>query len=211
MQTNIFKVENKLKELLAIELASNLDDLNKQKMICEFYKSTIEKTQFDHELFILKANSLHDKIIDGIKKQKSLEIQFDALNAHWLQLKKGKIVVTLFIFHLMCYANDVCNKVLDSITKNCLVCGFNFPFKNIIICSCRHFYHAWCVIIWFKMNTQCNLCGGLVHPNWCKSFVFAKFDNKLKSKHVDLECELTRYMTLQQRRATTSSHLPTVD
>ncbi len=112
-------------------------------------------------MFILKANSLQDKIFNGVKKQKSLEFQFDVLNAHWLQLKKRQITITLCSPHPMCYANDVCDKVTNSIIRSFSVYGFNFPFINIIVCSCGHFYHVWCVNIWFKKNTQCNLCGGL--------------------------------------------------
>jgi hypothetical protein len=37
-------------------------------MICEFYKSTMEKTRAGHEVLILKANNIQDKIIDGVKK-----------------------------------------------------------------------------------------------------------------------------------------------
>jgi hypothetical protein len=82
MQATIFKAKIKLKELFETESTTNHDDFNKQKMTCEFYKSTMEKTQVDHEVFILKANSLQDRIIDGVKKQESLEFQFDVLNAH---------------------------------------------------------------------------------------------------------------------------------
>jgi len=68
MQATIFKAKNKLKELFATESTTNPDDLNKQKMTCEFYKSTMEKTQVDHEVLILKANSLQDRINNGVKK-----------------------------------------------------------------------------------------------------------------------------------------------
>jgi hypothetical protein len=68
MQAIVFKVVNKLKEMLVIESTTNLDDLNKQKITCEFYKSTMEKTQTNHEVFILKANNLQDRIFNGIKE-----------------------------------------------------------------------------------------------------------------------------------------------
>jgi hypothetical protein len=42
----------------------------------------MEKTQTNHEVLILKANNLQDRIFNGVKKQKTLEFQFDALNAH---------------------------------------------------------------------------------------------------------------------------------
>ncbi len=106
-----------------------------------------------------------------------------------MQLKKGKIA-TLFNPHPICYVDDVCDKVPNSITENCSLHGFNFPFKDTIVCNCGHFYHAWSAIIWLKKNTQCNLCGGLVHPNWYKSFGFVEFDNQLENKFGDLECEL---------------------
>jgi len=73
MQATILKIENKIKELLAIESNIHPDDLNKQNMICEFYKSTMENTQVGHEVFILKANNIQDRIIDGVKKRDSLE------------------------------------------------------------------------------------------------------------------------------------------
>jgi hypothetical protein len=82
MQATIFKAKNKLKELFATESTTNPDDLNKQKMTCEFYKSTMEKTQANHEVLILKANSLQDRINNGVKKRESLEFQFYVLNAH---------------------------------------------------------------------------------------------------------------------------------
>jgi hypothetical protein len=69
MQAIVFKAENKLKELLATKSTTNPDDLNKQKMTCEFYKFTMEKTQANHEVLILKANSLQDRKTDGVKKQ----------------------------------------------------------------------------------------------------------------------------------------------
>jgi hypothetical protein len=42
----------------------------------------MEKTQADHEVLILKANSFQDRVFNGVKKWESLEFQFDALNAH---------------------------------------------------------------------------------------------------------------------------------
>ncbi len=68
MQATIFKVVNKLKEMLATESTTNIYDLNKQKIIREFYKSTMEKTQADHEVLILKANSFQDRVFNGVKK-----------------------------------------------------------------------------------------------------------------------------------------------
>jgi len=94
----------------------------------------------------------------------------------------------------MCYASDVCHEKINStIESHCALCGFNFPFKNIIVCNYGHHYHAWCAIVWFKKTTRCkdNLCEGLVHPNWYKSFGFVEFDNQLEDKYVDLECEFT--------------------
>ncbi len=57
--------------------------MNKQKVVCEFYKATMEKIKFDHEELLLKSNNLQDKIVNGVKKWESLEVEFDALNTHW--------------------------------------------------------------------------------------------------------------------------------
>jgi hypothetical protein len=153
--------------------------------------------KFDHEELLLKSNNLQDKIVNGVKKWESLEVEFDALNTHWLQLKKGQKVVVVLNHYPMCYPCDVCDMKLDTITLSCCsFCGFNFPFKDIIIFNCGHLYHAWYANIWLKKNTRCkdNLCEGLVQPNWYKSFGFAEFDNHLEDKYVDMECELARCM-----------------
>jgi len=61
MQANVFKVESRLQGLLVAKSTSNFIDLNKQNMICEFYKSTMEKTKFDHEELLLKFNNIQDR------------------------------------------------------------------------------------------------------------------------------------------------------
>jgi hypothetical protein len=43
----------------------------------------MEKIKFDHEELLLKSNNLQDKIVNGVKKWESLEVEFDALNTHW--------------------------------------------------------------------------------------------------------------------------------
>lgn len=135
------------------------------------------------------------------------------LYAHWLQLKKGQKEVAVLNPYPICYPSDVCDMRPDIITLSCCsLCGFSVPFKDIIVSSCDHLYHAWCASIWFKRNTRCkdNLCEGLVHPNWYKSFGFVEFDNHLEDKYVDMECELAQCMTKQPRRVTASAHLPTI-
>jgi hypothetical protein len=42
----------------------------------------MEKTKTNHKLFLLTTDFLEDKIVEGVKKQESFEIQFDALNVH---------------------------------------------------------------------------------------------------------------------------------
>jgi chromosome segregation ATPase len=49
MQATIYKAESRLQGLLVAKSTINLTILNKQNMICEFYKSIMEKTKFDHE------------------------------------------------------------------------------------------------------------------------------------------------------------------
>jgi hypothetical protein len=49
MQTTIYKAESRLQGLLVAKSTINPTNLNKQNMICEFYKSIMEKTKFDHE------------------------------------------------------------------------------------------------------------------------------------------------------------------
>jgi hypothetical protein len=54
------------------------------------------------------------------------------------------------------------------------------------------------------------LCGGLVHLNWYKNFVFVEFDNELEEKYLDLDCELAQTMVAQQRQNIVIAHLLTM-
>ncbi len=40
MQVIVAKTNNRLQELLAPKSSTDLDDINKQRMLCEFYKSS---------------------------------------------------------------------------------------------------------------------------------------------------------------------------
>jgi hypothetical protein len=54
--------------LLVAKSTTDPTNMNKQKVICEFYKATMEKIKFDHEELLLKSNNLQDKIVNGVKK-----------------------------------------------------------------------------------------------------------------------------------------------
>ncbi len=73
-----------------------------------------------------------------------------------------------------------------------MVCNLPFPLKDVNICSCGHWYHPWCAIIWFKFVNSCKdqLCEGLVHPEWFESFGFREPTTRLEEKVIDMDCEM---------------------
>jgi hypothetical protein len=45
-------------------------------------------------------------------------------------------------FHPMCYLDDAFDHIHDPEKGNaCMLCGFPFPFNDIILSSCHHPYH----------------------------------------------------------------------
>ncbi len=61
MQTTIYKAESRLQGLLVAKSTINPTNLNKQNMICEFYKSIMEKTKFDHEEYYWNLTTFRTK------------------------------------------------------------------------------------------------------------------------------------------------------
>jgi hypothetical protein len=106
--------------------------------------------------------------------------------------------------HPMCYVAVLDKSVtIDlKVTIMCMVCNAPFPLSNIIVYSCRHLYHLWCVAIWFKAanSSREEKCASVLHPKWSKSFGFASPTVELEKKVDDTDFEMARRMVVAQRK-----------
>jgi hypothetical protein len=96
--------------------------------------------------------------------------------------------------------------------SDCTLCGYGFPFFDIVIASCRHLYHLWCAPIAFQNSGRCRdpECRTLVHPDWYKSFGFGKPDLELQAKAQMLGSTNERERLLLQRTERARENCPTL-
>lgn len=151
MQSIIVVAEKKLEKVFATKDHVNPNQKKLQRMTCEFYRSTKNKTKVDYEDLVTKAEDQKSCITKSVQKQLFMEMAFDALNNQVLLLKKGENMISIHP-QPMCSTEDSPDLNLESL-------------RDIIVSSCHCLYHPWCASAWFRSHSHCNdpLCGGLVH------------------------------------------------
>ena len=79
-------------------------------------------------------------------------------------------------------------------TKDCTMCGLNFPFHDIIFAHCHHVYHPWCFLNHFRFaNFYADPSYSLMMPSsWLKSFGVTELDMHMLEKNVLEADENTR-------------------
>ena len=84
--------------------------------------------------------------------------------------------------HPMCYCTlshtEASNLLNHMMVTNCVVCLKPFPIHDIIVGSCRHLYHPWCILSHFKIHQTCvNVdCLAMMCAAWQKNFGFNEVD-----------------------------------
>jgi len=68
----------------------------------------------------------------------------------------------------------------------CSFCNRFFSAFDIVVASCRHMYHPFCIASLCSKKNQCVTCGEIFHPGWWRSFGFRELDSKLQEKAVEL-------------------------
>ena len=110
------------------------------------------------------------------------EFQCSALADQLLTLKRkgsGFILQP----HLLVYPLEPIDRKPDFIKINpCVCCKGLFPHNDIVVSSCRHLYHPWCVAIHFKLHSKCyeTSCEARMFLEWYLSFGFSEFDKDMK-------------------------------
>jgi hypothetical protein len=185
-----------------VESCSLLQELPKMQMTFDFYEATFKRTEGEYNAIVADQGlqaTLHDKLV---RREAFLVSQQSLLAKQLSNLRSGRPGLALHP-HPMCNSHGIEQLEGDFLkVTNCVLCGSTFSYNDIIVCSCRHVYHPWCVVSWFSTSVKCveKNCS-LVHPDWYKSFGFGEHPTTLEEKADALDCEEQRNLALSERTA----------
>lgn len=94
--------------------------------------------------------------------------------------------------------------------EDCVVCGQNFPFHDIIFAHCRHAYHPWCLLSHFRVSSSCGESSSslMMSPSWLKSFGVMELAMHMFEKDVLEAEENTRVDVIAKRESIVRSLCP---
>ena len=84
--------------------------------------------------------------------------------------------------HPMCYGTELHSEGNQSLNhmmvSDDVICLKHFPIHDIVVASCRHFYHPWCALSHFRSHQSCADvdCPAVISPAWQKSFGLREVD-----------------------------------
>jgi hypothetical protein len=203
---------SKGKQLAARDVKDD-DELNRQNMQVECIWSMLveRKAQLEVDREALKMTKFESAKI--LREQGLIQIQFDAISAEQLRVKRGNSTIISSPFSIF-YPDQRLPSDKETFFKisDCTLCDYGFPLFDIVIASCCHLYHPWCVAIAFQNSGRCRdpECRTLVHPDWYKSFGFGEPDLELQAKVQMLGSsdERERFLLQRTERARESNPTP---
>jgi hypothetical protein len=110
------------------------------------------------------------------------ELQYTALGEQLIALKRKQGGIQLQL-HPLLYLAKTLDRWPDFIKTNpCIYCKAPFPQNDIVVATCRHLYHPWCIAIHCKANSKCyeSTCEVGMSLEWYLSFGFGEFDQDMK-------------------------------
>jgi hypothetical protein len=116
--------------------------------------------------------------------------------------------------HPMCYNSDASSSSLKYLkVVLCSYCSEGFPFNDVVVATCRHVYHPWCLVVHFGRDNLCadKLCKGRISPDWLKSFGIKEFDEEMYNQEVAEGCDKGRQGEILKRRSAALLHYPDYD
>jgi len=175
--------------LLHIDTLKVERDLNARKLeICKFAlednnRRAVQGEDMYHnaEIDLWRSNSslkvLESKIAEMMRHKVVIEEQLGLMKAGaGVSLKPRPIS-----------QSDVPNDITDLELHPCSFCNRFFTACDIIVASCRHMYHPFCIASLCAKKNRCVTCGELFHPGWWRSFGFKDLDAELQDKATELD------------------------
>jgi hypothetical protein len=116
----------------------------------------------------------------------------DALADQILKMKNGRGIV--------CYPQPALHPIQpeDGHTlfelKPCSFCSRWYNSFDVVMSSCKHFYHPFCISKLVDLQHSCVTCNEPFHLDWCRSFGFSA----LPSDHEDQDSKVYRAKSLEE-------------
>ncbi len=73
--------------------------------------------------------------------------------------------------------------------KPCGFCVRGFHCNDIVVTSCRHTFHTFCLSEMLKDNNSCSIRGQVLHLDWWHSFGFIDEDDDMRKSTNDMGLE----------------------
>jgi hypothetical protein len=65
------------------------------------------------------------------------------------------------------------------IMKPCGICNQGFHCMDVVVTSCKHTFHPFCLSVMIKESNRCCVCNVRLHFDWWTSWGFREVDEKL--------------------------------
>lgn len=69
----------------------------------------------------------------------------------------------------------------------CSFCNGHFSFFDVVVASCRHLYHPFCIVSLCGKQNRCVTCAETFHPSWWRSFGFRNLEVEFPDTAVQLD------------------------
>jgi hypothetical protein len=81
------------------------------------------------------------------------------------------------IMHFEEHVDD--NGRIFIIVKPCGFCNNGFHCMDVVVASCKHTFHLFCLSVMLKDSNKCCVCNVKIHLDWWTSWGFQELDEKL--------------------------------
>ena len=154
-----------------------------------------------------------EKVVQDLEyRNVCCDLQNNALGEQLLSLKKRQGGIWLNP-HLLVYFAEFQEPRANYLKMiPCILYKYFFSHSDIIVTSCKHFYHPWCVAIHFRYHLTYidGTCGAKVYHEWFLSIGFHEFDQEIIEQALAEGCEEAQLQLLNLRSQTPRMHCSNV-
>lgn len=73
--------------------------------------------------------------------------------------------------------------------QSCGFCNRSYHCHDIVVTSCKHTFHPFCLREFLKGTNKCIICGQTLHLDWCNSWGFRETNEKMANLAIKLDLD----------------------
>jgi hypothetical protein len=108
--------------------------------------------------------------------------------------------------HPLCPLND--DVVTHIQVRPCGFCKQWYHCSDIVVTSCKHTFHPFCLAASLRNSNVCSTCGQILHPDWWTSFGFRAQDDDIQARSTALKLDEVHDAMIQSLRASAAAASP---